>query len=33
MAPEAMALLTPFVGPDMLPADAYSDGAVAALLA
>ncbi len=32
MAPEALALLTPFVGPDTLPADCYSDAAVAALL-
>ncbi len=33
MAPESLALLTPFVGPDMVPAEAYSDEAVAALLA
>ena len=33
MAPEAMALLTPFIGPDVIPAEAYSDEAVAALLA
>jgi menaquinone-9 beta-reductase len=33
MAPESLATLTPFVGPDTLPADCYSDEAVAALLA
>jgi 2-polyprenyl-6-methoxyphenol hydroxylase-like FAD-dependent oxidoreductase len=33
MAPESFATLTPFVGPDTLPADCYSDEAVAALLA
>ncbi len=33
MATESLAMLTAFVGPDALPADAYSDEAVAALLA
>jgi 2-polyprenyl-6-methoxyphenol hydroxylase-like FAD-dependent oxidoreductase len=33
MAPESLAMLTPFVGPDTLPAECYSDEAVAALLA
>jgi len=33
MAPEAAAIFTPFVGPDALPAEAYSDEAIAALLA
>jgi len=32
MAPESLATLTPFVGPDALPADCYTDEAVAALL-
>jgi hypothetical protein len=32
MAPESMALLTPFVGPDALPMEAYSDEAIAALV-
>jgi 2-polyprenyl-6-methoxyphenol hydroxylase-like FAD-dependent oxidoreductase len=32
MAPESMALLTPFVGPDVLPMEAYSDDAIAALV-
>jgi hypothetical protein len=33
MAPEALAMLTPFIGPDALPNEPYSDEAVAALLA
>ena len=33
MAPESAAIFTPFVGPDALPAAAYSDEAIAALLA
>ena len=33
MAPESLAILTPFVGPDALPADCYTDRAVAAFLA
>ena len=33
MAPESLATLTPFVGPDALPAECYSDAAVEALLA
>ena len=33
MAPESMAMLTPFIGPDSLPAACYSDEAVATLLA
>ena len=33
MAPESLAILTPFVGPDALPADCYTDEAVAAFLA
>jgi 2-polyprenyl-6-methoxyphenol hydroxylase-like FAD-dependent oxidoreductase len=33
MAPESLSVLTPFVGPDVLPADCYTDEAVAALLA
>ena len=33
MAPESLATLTPFVGPEALPADCYTDEAVAALLA
>jgi len=32
MAPESLTTLTPFVGPDALPADCYTDEAVAALL-
>ena len=32
-APESLAMLTPFIGPDALPAEPYSDEAVAALLA
>jgi 2-polyprenyl-6-methoxyphenol hydroxylase-like FAD-dependent oxidoreductase len=33
MAPESLAMLTPFIGPDALPSEPYSDEAVAALLA
>jgi 2-polyprenyl-6-methoxyphenol hydroxylase-like FAD-dependent oxidoreductase len=33
MAPESLATLTPFIGPDALPPEAYSDEAVAAFLA
>lgn len=33
MAPESLASLTPFIGPDALPPEAYSDEAVAAFLA
>jgi 2-polyprenyl-6-methoxyphenol hydroxylase-like FAD-dependent oxidoreductase len=33
MAPESLATLTPFIGPDALPPDPYSDEAVAAFLA
>jgi 2-polyprenyl-6-methoxyphenol hydroxylase-like FAD-dependent oxidoreductase len=33
MAPESLAFLTPFVGPDVLSADCYTDEAIAALLA
>ena len=33
MAPESLAILTPFIGPDALPPGPYSDAAVAAFLA
>ncbi|HTK99214.1 MAG TPA: FAD-dependent monooxygenase [Pseudomonadales bacterium] len=33
MAPESLAILTPFIGPDALPPEPYSDEAVAAFLA
>jgi 2-polyprenyl-6-methoxyphenol hydroxylase-like FAD-dependent oxidoreductase len=33
MAPESLAILTPFVGPDALPGDCYTDAAVAAYVA
>ena len=33
MAPESLAILTPFIGPDALPNEPYSDEAVAAFLA
>jgi menaquinone-9 beta-reductase len=33
MAPESLAMLTPFIGPDALPAEPYSAEAIAALLA
>ena len=33
MVPESLVMLTPFIGPDALPSEPYSDEAVAALLA